>query len=135
QKVVIKLTIKREKCRCKAFQIIVSISGIESFTVKDNDQVELTGEGIDTYELIKQLREAKSVCFVELVSITLVDKPKPPEPKPKPCEPKPDCCQKKPDCQNKPTPVCLNSYPCRAHPPCYMYEVMDNCHDPPCSIL
>ncbi|KAL6972400.1 hypothetical protein U1Q18_047458, partial [Sarracenia purpurea var. burkii] len=123
---------------------------IESFAVKDNDYVELIGEGIDTYELIKRLRKTKSVCFVELVSITPADGQKKPEPKPeskldgqkklepKPDgqkKPKPDCGQKKPDCQKNPAPICLNSYPCGAHPPCYMYEVVDNCHNPPCSIL
>ncbi|KAL6972341.1 hypothetical protein U1Q18_000994, partial [Sarracenia purpurea var. burkii] len=107
---------------------------IESFVVKDNNHVELTGEGIDTFELIKQLRKTKSICFVELVSITLVDGQKKPEDQQKPNG------QKKLDDQKKhetsaPAPVCPNSYPCGAHPHYYTYEVIDNCHNPPCSIL
>ncbi|KAL7000322.1 hypothetical protein U1Q18_001471 [Sarracenia purpurea var. burkii] len=104
QKIVIKLSMNGQKSRSKALQVIVSVRGVESFAVKDNNQVELTGEGVDAYELIKQLRKTKNIGFVELVSLAPVND------------------QKKPETQaSVPAPVWLNSYQYGTNPPYYVY--------------
>ncbi|KAL7000323.1 non-specific serine,threonine protein kinase [Sarracenia purpurea var. burkii] len=79
--------------------------GLESFAVKDYNQVELTGEGIDAYELIKLLKKTKDIGFVKLVSLALVND------------------QKKPETQASapPAPVWLNSYQYGTNPPYYKY--------------
>ncbi|KAL6999844.1 hypothetical protein U1Q18_001000 [Sarracenia purpurea var. burkii] len=115
---VLGICLNRQKSRSKALEIIVSAPGIKSFAVKDNDQVELIGEGIDTYELIKRLKKTKNVDFVELVSVTPIDDQKKPE-------------KSTPSTVSVSAPVSLNSY----SNPLYMYDVRDNGHDPLCSIL
>ncbi|KAL6999843.1 hypothetical protein U1Q18_000999, partial [Sarracenia purpurea var. burkii] len=104
QKIVIKLSMNGQKSCSKALQVIVSIKGIKSFAVKDNDQVELIGEGIDAYELIKLLRKTKNVDFVDLLSLTMVDDEKKPETP-----------------ALVPAPVWLNYYQYGSTPPYYIY--------------
>ncbi|KAL0306204.1 UNVERIFIED_CONTAM: Heavy metal-associated isoprenylated plant protein 47 [Sesamum radiatum] len=77
-----------EKAKSKAMKIAVAMEGVSSVSVgKDNDQLEVIGEGVDSVCLAKSLR--KKFCFADIVSVQEVKPPKP-EPEPKPCPP-PQC--------------------------------------------
>ncbi|KAL0362970.1 UNVERIFIED_CONTAM: Heavy metal-associated isoprenylated plant protein 47 [Sesamum calycinum] len=74
-----------EKAKSKAMKIAVAMEGVSSVSVgKDNDQLEVIGEGVDSVCLAKSLR--KKFCFADIVSVQEVKPPKP-EPEPKPCPP------------------------------------------------
>ncbi|CAI9283096.1 unnamed protein product [Lactuca saligna] len=76
QKIVVKVTMNTKKKASKALQIAVSLSGVESasFVGSDNDQIAVTGEGIDSVELTTLLR--KGVGYTELVSVGPVEEKK-----------------------------------------------------------
>ncbi|KAK4398663.1 Heavy metal-associated isoprenylated plant protein 41 [Sesamum angolense] len=67
-------------------KIAVAMEGVSSVSVgKDNDQLEVIGEGVDSVCLAKSLR--KKFCFADIVSVQEV-KPKPEQkPGPPPCLP------------------------------------------------
>ncbi|KAL0399067.1 UNVERIFIED_CONTAM: Heavy metal-associated isoprenylated plant protein 41 [Sesamum radiatum] len=72
-----------EKAKSKAMKIAVAMEGVSSVSLgKDNDQLEVIGEGVDSVCLAKSLR--KKFCFANIVSVQEV---KPPKPEPKPCPP------------------------------------------------
>ncbi|KAL6999869.1 hypothetical protein U1Q18_001025 [Sarracenia purpurea var. burkii] len=108
---VLGICLNRQKSRSKALEIIVSAPRVKSFAIKDNYQVELTGEGIDIFELIKRLKNTKNVDFVELVSVTPIHDQKKPE-------------TPTPSTVSVSAPVWFNS---SSNLP-YKYEVRDNDH-------
>ncbi|KAK4398666.1 Heavy metal-associated isoprenylated plant protein 47 [Sesamum angolense] len=74
-----------EKAKSKAMKIAVAMEGVSSVSLgKDNDQLEVIGEGVDSVCLAKSLR--KKFCFADIVSVDEVKPPKP-EPDPPPCPP------------------------------------------------
>ncbi|KAL0399062.1 UNVERIFIED_CONTAM: Heavy metal-associated isoprenylated plant protein 47 [Sesamum radiatum] len=76
-----------EKSKSKAMKIAVAMQGVSSVIVgKDNDRLEVIGEGVDSVCLAKSLR--KKFCFADIVSIG-EEKPPPPSncPPPPPCQP------------------------------------------------
>ncbi|KAI7736066.1 hypothetical protein M8C21_030411, partial [Ambrosia artemisiifolia] len=77
QKIVVKVSTNDDKKARKAMQIAVSISGVESasFVGSNKDQIAVTGEGIDSFELTSLLR--KKVGYTELVSVGPVEEKKP----------------------------------------------------------
>ncbi|KAL4555294.1 hypothetical protein LXL04_037910 [Taraxacum kok-saghyz] len=76
QKIVVNVTMCSEKKTRKALKIAVGISGVESasFVGLDKDQRAVTGEGIDSVELVMLLR--KGVGYTELVSVGPVEEKK-----------------------------------------------------------
>ncbi|XP_020554162.1 heavy metal-associated isoprenylated plant protein 47-like isoform X2 [Sesamum indicum] len=72
-----------DKAKSKAMKIAVAMEGVSSVSVgKDNDQLQVVGEGVDSVCLAKSLR--KKFCFADIVSVQEV---KPPKPEPTPCLP------------------------------------------------
>ncbi|KAL2245180.1 heavy metal-associated isoprenylated plant protein 47 isoform X2 [Sesamum indicum] len=70
-----------DKAKSKAMKIAVAMEGVSSVSVgKDNDQLQVVGEGVDSVCLAKSLR--KKFCFADIVSVQEV---KPPKPEPTPC--------------------------------------------------
>ncbi|KAL0353463.1 UNVERIFIED_CONTAM: Heavy metal-associated isoprenylated plant protein 47 [Sesamum angustifolium] len=78
-----------QKAKSKAMKTAVAMEGVSSVSLgKDNDQLEVIGEGVDSVCLAKSLR--KKFCFADIVSVDEVKPPKPepePKPDPKPCPP------------------------------------------------
>ncbi|KAK2651602.1 hypothetical protein Ddye_011458 [Dipteronia dyeriana] len=70
QKVVIKVSVHRQKCRSIAMKTAVGASGVESATLKGDDksQIEVTGDGIDAAEITRLLRKKFRYAFLESVS-------------------------------------------------------------------
>ncbi|KAK4439655.1 Heavy metal-associated isoprenylated plant protein 41 [Sesamum alatum] len=94
QKIVIKVPMHSEKAKSKAMTIAVAMEGVSSVIVgKDNDQLEVIGEGVDSVCLAKSLR--KKFCFADIVTVQQV---KPPEPKPETPPPCPPRCDYPPPC-------------------------------------
>ncbi|XP_058211250.1 heavy metal-associated isoprenylated plant protein 16-like [Rhododendron vialii] len=68
RKVVVKLcSMNGQKSRSKALKIVVGVSGVESATLKEQDQIEVTGEDIDAVAIAMSLR--KKVGFADLVAV------------------------------------------------------------------
>ncbi|KAL5972354.1 hypothetical protein ACLOJK_041608 [Asimina triloba] len=67
KKIVVKVQMTCEKCRIKAKKIAASIEGVISIAVdgKDQEQLVVTGEGVDPVKLASKLR-AKSVALAHL---------------------------------------------------------------------
>ncbi|KAG8385965.1 hypothetical protein BUALT_Bualt03G0100000 [Buddleja alternifolia] len=96
QKIVMNVPMHSEKVKSKAMQIAVSIQGVSSVSIgKENDELVVIGEGVDSVCLAKSLR--KKFCFANIISVQEV---KPPSP-----EPNVECCL--PSCYNywRPCPV------------------------------
>ncbi|KAJ9560854.1 hypothetical protein OSB04_006014 [Centaurea solstitialis] len=77
QKIVVKVTTHNDKKSRKALKIAGSLCGVESasFVGLDKDQIAVTGEGIDSVELITLLRNG--VGYAELVSVGPAEEEKP----------------------------------------------------------
>ncbi|XP_039117611.1 heavy metal-associated isoprenylated plant protein 47-like [Dioscorea cayenensis subsp. rotundata] len=75
QKIVIKVQMNCEKCKIKAMKIVAATEGVESVSVegKDNDQLVVIGDRVDSTTLTSKLR--KKVGHAELVSVNEVKKP------------------------------------------------------------
>ncbi|KAH7689108.1 Copper chaperone domain-containing protein [Dioscorea alata] len=75
QKIVIKVQMNCEKCRIKAMKIVAATEGVESVSVegKDNDQLVVIGDGVDSIRLTSKLR--KKVGHAVLVNVNEVKKP------------------------------------------------------------
>ncbi|CAN0927286.1 Heavy metal-associated isoprenylated plant protein 46 [Linum grandiflorum] len=86
QKVVIKVTMNTPKLRAKAMKVVVGVNGVDSASLAgpDKTQIEVTGDGVDSVELVSLLR--KKVGFAELVTVAAVEEKKKEDPKPKPAE-------------------------------------------------
>ncbi|KAK1405696.1 putative Heavy metal transport/detoxification superfamily protein [Heracleum sosnowskyi] len=70
QKVVIRVTmVDQKKSRVKAMKIAATAFGVQSVALSGDskDQIEVTGEGIDTVELAKLLR--KKIGSADLLSV------------------------------------------------------------------
>ncbi|KAJ9560875.1 hypothetical protein OSB04_006035 [Centaurea solstitialis] len=67
QKIVVKVSMSNRKKTRKALQIAVSVSGVESASLIGGSEITLTGEGIDSVQLVMLLR--KGVGYTELVSV------------------------------------------------------------------
>ncbi|KAI3769462.1 hypothetical protein L6452_00565 [Arctium lappa] len=74
QKIVVKVTMKNCKSSRKALQIAVSVSGVESVAILDNERIAVIGEQIDSVQLACLLR--KSVGHTDLVSVGPVEEKK-----------------------------------------------------------
>ncbi|XWS75928.1 hypothetical protein CRYUN_Cryun01aG0133600 [Craigia yunnanensis] len=115
QKMVVKVTMNGHKSRSKAMKIAVSLSGVDSASLKGDDksQIEITGDGVDPVQLTSLLR--KSVGHAELVSVSAVGGEKKEE-------------------EAKPA-----AYVWPYNPPYYVHEVPSygyaQYHEPSCSIL
>ncbi|XP_058781695.1 heavy metal-associated isoprenylated plant protein 46-like [Vicia villosa] len=74
QKVVINVTMKNQKARSSAMKIAVGVREVESAAIKGDskDQIEVTGEGIDSVKLTRLLR--KKFGYANLVSVGDVEK-------------------------------------------------------------
>ncbi|KAH7689114.1 Copper chaperone domain-containing protein [Dioscorea alata] len=75
QKIVIKVQMNCEKCRIKAMKIVAATEGVESVGVegKDNDQLVVIGDGVDSIRLTSKLR--KKVGHAVLVNVNEEKKP------------------------------------------------------------
>nr|XP_043614080.1 heavy metal-associated isoprenylated plant protein 16-like [Erigeron canadensis] len=77
KKMVIKVTMRCDKCRTKALQIAAQTDGVESVKLKGEDddatkdQIMVIGESVNVVALTKSLR--KKVGNAELVSVTDFD--------------------------------------------------------------
>ncbi|CAN0918795.1 Heavy metal-associated isoprenylated plant protein 46 [Linum grandiflorum] len=82
QKVVIKVTMNSPKLRARAMKVVVGVNGVDSASLAgpDKTQIEVTGDGVDSVELVSLLR--KKVGFAELVTVAAVEEKKKDEPKP-----------------------------------------------------
>nr|GLL17618.1 heavy metal-associated isoprenylated plant protein 16-like isoform X1 [Ipomoea trifida] len=77
QKITISLPVNSDKCRAKAMQIAVSTTGVISVNSDaDKNQLVVTGNGVDSFELMKCLKR-KFRC----ASIVSIEEVKPPEKK------------------------------------------------------
>ncbi|KAK6149458.1 hypothetical protein DH2020_016983 [Rehmannia glutinosa] len=93
-KIVIKVPLQSEKDKSKAMQIAVAMEGVMSVSIgKENNRVEVIGEGVDSVCLAKSLR--KKFRFADIVSVGEVKPPKPSDPWPSPSPPRsfPPPCQ------------------------------------------
>ncbi|CAL1407995.1 unnamed protein product [Linum trigynum] len=102
QKLVINVSMNKEKSRPKAMKIVVSVHGVDSASLAgpDKTQIEVTGDGIDSVALVTLLR--KKVGFSELMSVGPLE-------------------EKKPEEDSKPT-AAVWSYEYAAGPPHYVYN-------------
>nr|GMC74450.1 heavy metal-associated isoprenylated plant protein 47-like [Ipomoea batatas]GMC76366.1 heavy metal-associated isoprenylated plant protein 47-like [Ipomoea batatas] len=84
QKITVNLAVNTERCRQKAMNIAVSIAGVISVDVdREKNEMEVVGEGVDSYDLIKCLKK-KFKC-ARILSIQEVKPPvKTPSPSPSP---------------------------------------------------
>lgn len=75
QKIVIKMSLNDQKSRYRAMKIAAGVSGVEGTAIQgDNkDQIEVTGEGVDSVKLTSLLR--KKFGYAKLVSVGDVGKP------------------------------------------------------------
>ncbi|CAL1407997.1 unnamed protein product [Linum trigynum] len=73
QKLVIKVSMSKEKSRSKAMTIVVGVHGVDSAALAgpEKTQIEVTGDGIDSVSLVTLLRS--KVGFAELVSVGPVE--------------------------------------------------------------
>ncbi|KAL1556125.1 heavy metal-associated isoprenylated plant protein 47-like [Salvia divinorum] len=70
-KIVIKVPLHTEKDKSKALKIAVVEEGVISVSIgKDNDQLEVIGEGVHSVCLAKSLR--KKFCFADILSVAEV---------------------------------------------------------------
>ncbi|XP_051125174.1 heavy metal-associated isoprenylated plant protein 47-like [Andrographis paniculata] len=94
-KILMEVPMETEKCKSKAMQIAVSITGVSSVSVggKTGNELTVIGEDVDAVFLATSLR--RKFCFARIMTIEEVKPPSPP-PKPKP-EPEPKC---------QATPIC-----------------------------
>ncbi|XP_059444462.1 heavy metal-associated isoprenylated plant protein 47-like [Corylus avellana] len=69
QKIVIKVQMSSEKCRTKAMKIAVTADGVSSVAIQgsENDQLVVSGEGVDPANLTCLLR--KKLCPATLLSV------------------------------------------------------------------
>ncbi|GJX36991.1 hypothetical protein Tco_0250294 [Tanacetum coccineum] len=76
QKIVVKLAMHNDKKLRKALKIVVGVCGVDSASLvgSDKDQIEVTGEGIDSVQLTTLLR--KGVGHTELLSVGLMEEEK-----------------------------------------------------------
>ncbi|KAJ7964655.1 Heavy metal-associated isoprenylated plant protein [Quillaja saponaria] len=74
QKVVIKISMNDQKSKSKALKIAVCASGVEAAALQGQDQIVVTGEGVDAVHLTSKLRK-KFVC-AELLSVGPVEQKK-----------------------------------------------------------
>ncbi|XP_022878681.1 heavy metal-associated isoprenylated plant protein 47-like [Olea europaea var. sylvestris] len=134
QKIVIKVTMRSEKMQSKAMQIVAAEPGVISMTIIKDDEMVVTGEGIDAACLIMSLR--KKFCYVEIVSVEEVKPPPPPPPRPPPPPPlcPPPCPPPCPPFQPLPCPP-YPPYYCPS--PCQAYVVcpVNDPNPPDCSIM
>ncbi|KAJ4982147.1 hypothetical protein NE237_032984 [Protea cynaroides] len=58
-KIVMKVDMKCEKCRTKAFKIVASSCGVNEVKIegKEKDQIVVIGEGVDPISLVMSLRK------------------------------------------------------------------------------
>ncbi|KAL1556124.1 heavy metal-associated isoprenylated plant protein 16-like [Salvia divinorum] len=85
-KIVIKVPLHTEKDKSKALKIAVVEEGVISVSIgKDNDQLEVVGEGVDSVCLAKSLR--KKFCFADILSVAEVKPPPPVSPEKCPLPP------------------------------------------------
>ncbi|CAL1407996.1 unnamed protein product [Linum trigynum] len=79
QKLVINVSMNKEKSRSKAMRIVVGVHGVDSASMAgpEKTQIEVTGDGIDSVALVTLLR--KKVGFSELVSVGSLEENKPVE--------------------------------------------------------
>ncbi|CAI0552175.1 unnamed protein product [Linum tenue] len=132
QKLVIKVSMSKEKSRSKAMTIVVGVHGVDSAALAgpEKTQIEVTGDGIDSVSLVTLLRS--KVGFAELVSVGPVEEKKKEEDKKKTEE----------DSKPPPAPV-VWSYGYAAGPPHhYVYQTSSaagghyyNDNDPSCAIM
>ncbi|KAG6407381.1 hypothetical protein SASPL_130370 [Salvia splendens] len=66
KKIVINVPMHNEKARSKAMSIAVNVP-VAAVSIDENDQLVVTGEGVDSVCLAKSLR--KKFCFADIVSV------------------------------------------------------------------
>ncbi|KAG5551426.1 hypothetical protein RHGRI_009744 [Rhododendron griersonianum] len=124
RKVVVKVSsMNGQKSRSKALKIVVGVSGVESATLKgqENDQIEVTGNDIDAVAIATSLR--KKVGFAELVAVAPVEEKK--------ADPKTDDKGKEPIIQ----PAWPSGIPYGTPAPYYVQEIKYNDDPACCSIM
>ncbi|KAJ7964653.1 Heavy metal-associated isoprenylated plant protein [Quillaja saponaria] len=124
--IVIKISMNDQKSRSKAMKA-VCVSGVEAVAFQGQDQIVVTGEGVDAVHLTSKLRK-KFVC-AELVSVGPVEQKKEEKKEEKKKEKK-----EEPIVQAQAQPfLCpyIGGFPhC-----CEMRAINQPCRDPPCSIM
>ncbi|CAI0552169.1 unnamed protein product [Linum tenue] len=110
QKLVINVSMNKEKSRPKAMKIVVGVHGVDSASLAgpDKTQIEVTGDGIDSVALVTLLR--KKVGFSELVSVGPLEEKKKEE-------------EKKPGEDSKPPAPVVWSYEYGGGQPHYVYQM------------
>ncbi|CAL1407993.1 unnamed protein product [Linum trigynum] len=109
QKLVINVSMNKEKSRLKAMKIVVGVHGVDSASLAgpDKTQIEVTGDGIDSVALVTLLR--KKVGFSELVSVGPLEEKKEED--------------KKPEEDSKPSAPVVLSYEYGGGQPHYVYQM------------
>ncbi|XP_059442232.1 heavy metal-associated isoprenylated plant protein 47-like [Corylus avellana] len=74
QKIVIKVQMNSDKCRTKAMKIAATTDGVSSVAIQgsENDQLVVSGEGVDSANLTRSLR--KKLCYATILSVEEVKK-------------------------------------------------------------
>ncbi|KAF6149816.1 hypothetical protein GIB67_010890 [Kingdonia uniflora] len=117
QTVVLKVSMNDAKSRTKAIKVAVSLPGIEKTELQsENNQIVITGEGIDTMKLIMLIR--KKVGFTELVSVTPIVEKK---------EEKKEITESVPVIWTPPYP--------QYFPQNYVYDVRSTSNNDPCRMM
>ncbi|TVU29510.1 hypothetical protein EJB05_21080 [Eragrostis curvula] len=73
KEIIIRLSVKTEKCQAKAMKVAAAVSGVESVTLAGGDKSLLLviGDGVDSNKLIKKLK--KKAGEAEIVELRTVD--------------------------------------------------------------
>ncbi|KAJ7964657.1 Heavy metal-associated isoprenylated plant protein [Quillaja saponaria] len=108
-----------KKSKSKAMKIVVCVSGVEAAALQGQDQIVVTGEGVDAVHLTSKLR--KNFGHAELVSVG-------------PVEQKKEEKKKEPTVQVQAQPL-LWPYGGGIPYYCEMRPINQECQDPSCSIM
>ncbi|KAI9109025.1 hypothetical protein K1719_019980 [Acacia pycnantha] len=86
KKIIIKVEVRNEKCRSKAMKIAAVRPGVNSMSIEGDgrDQLVVTGQGIDSVELVNILR--KKLGHATIVSVQDVEAKKEKKEEVKPIE-------------------------------------------------
>ncbi|CAL1393003.1 unnamed protein product [Linum trigynum] len=112
QKLVIKVSMNKDKSRSKAMKIVVGANGVDSASLDgpEKTQIVVTGDGIDSAALVTLLRN--KVGHAELVSLGPVEEKKKEDKKPEDQDSKPP-----------PPPAAVWSYGYAGGPPHYVCQM------------
>ncbi|KAM1039621.1 hypothetical protein ACFX2C_029004 [Malus domestica] len=117
-KIVVKVPMHCDKCRTKALKIAAAAHGVSKVSI-DKDLVEVIGDDVDPFCLMKSLRKRFGCCC----ALVKVEEVKPPPPPPPPPSCVQNCCTCTPRCVQN----CCTCTPPVKKPPAPPASCVQNC--------